>query len=178
MNARTVDGFIEQDARGVISSWSAESEPLFGWARGEAIGMHSSRLIPERNRARHNQVLEKTALALDSAMTPAQNEALQTIRSQAESLLTVVNNRREALDALQADGFELVLMDVQMPEMDGFEATAAIRDRERATGQRVRISAMTAHAMKGDKERRLAAGMYGYLSEPIDQRSLFAAVEE
>ena len=140
------------------------------------------------------------AFAPDRAMTPAQYEDLKTIRSQAESLIaednivnqrvaaglltrrghqvTVGNNRREALDALQADGFELVLMDVQMPEMDGFEATAAIRDRERATGQHVRIIAMTAHAMKGDKERCLAAGMDGYLSKPIDQRSLFAAVEE
>jgi PAS domain S-box-containing protein len=92
--------------------------------------------------------------------------------------VTVVNNGREALDALQAGGFELVLMDVQMPDMDGFEATAAIRDRERGTGQHVRIIAMTAHAMKGDKERCLAAGMDGYLSKPIDQRSLYAAVEQ
>ena len=69
-------------------------------------------------------------------------------------------------------------MDVQMPDMDGFEATAAIRERERATGRHVRIVAMTAHAMNGDKERCLAAGMDGYLSKPIDQRSLYAAVEE
>ena len=93
-------------------------------------------------------------------------------------LVTVVNNGREALDALQAGGFELVLMDVQMPDMDGFEATAAIRDRERATGRHVRILAMTAHAMKGDRERCLAAGMDGYLSKPIDQRALYLAVEE
>ena len=92
--------------------------------------------------------------------------------------VTVVNNGREAIAALQAGGYDLVLMDVQMPDMDGFEATAAIRARERATGQHVRIVAMTAHAMKGDKERCLAAGMDGYLSKPIDQRSLYAAVEE
>jgi PAS domain S-box-containing protein len=92
--------------------------------------------------------------------------------------VTVVSNGREAVAALQTGAFELVLMDVQMPDMDGFEATAAIRDWERATGRRVRIVAMTAHAMKGDKERCLAAGMDGYLSKPIDQRSLYAAVEE
>ena len=92
--------------------------------------------------------------------------------------VTVVGNGREALAALQAGAFELVLMDVQMPDMDGFEATAAIRDWERATGRHVRIVAMTAHAMKGDKERCLAAGMDGYLSKPIDQRSLYALVEE
>jgi PAS domain S-box-containing protein len=92
--------------------------------------------------------------------------------------VTVVSNGREALHALQGGAFELVLMDVQMPDMDGFEATAAIRDWERETGQHVRIVAMTAHAMTGDRERCLAAGMDGYLSKPIDQRSLYAVVEE
>jgi PAS domain S-box-containing protein len=58
MGARTVDGFIEQDARGVISGWSAESEQLFGWSRAEAIGMQSRRLIPERNRERHDKALQ------------------------------------------------------------------------------------------------------------------------
>jgi len=92
--------------------------------------------------------------------------------------VTVVNNGREAVDALQREKFDLVLMDVQMPEMDGFEATAAIRERERETGRRIRIVAMTAHAMTGDRERCLAAGMDGYLSKPIDQRSLFEVVEK
>jgi two-component system sensor histidine kinase/response regulator len=74
-----------------------------------------------------------------------------------------------------------VLMDVQMPEMSGLEATAAIRERERRAGGpggHVRIVAMTAHAMTGDRERCLAAGMDGYLSKPIDRRTLFAVVEK
>ena len=78
----------------------------------------------------------------------------------------------------QGGAFELMLMDVQMPDMDEFEATAAIRDWERASGQHVPIVAMTAHAMPGDNERCLAAGMDGYLSKPIEQRSLYAVVEE
>jgi CheY-like chemotaxis protein len=92
-------------------------------------------------------------------------------------LVTVVGNGRAAVDAVAHGEFDVVLMDVQMPEMDGFEATAAIRERERDTGRRVRIVAMTAHAMSGDRERCLAAGMDGYLSKPIDQRTLYEAVE-
>jgi PAS domain S-box-containing protein len=92
--------------------------------------------------------------------------------------VTVVGNGREAVDAVRRDVFDLVLMDVQMPEMDGFEATAAIRQGEQETGRRVRIIAMTAHAMIGDRERCLAAGMDGYLSKPIDQRTLYDLIEQ
>ena len=91
--------------------------------------------------------------------------------------VTVVSNGREALDALRGGSFDIVLMDVQMPDMDGFEATAAIRRLEHERGSRVRIVAMTAHAMTGDRERCLAAGMDGYLAKPIDQRALYDAVE-
>jgi CheY-like chemotaxis protein/HPt (histidine-containing phosphotransfer) domain-containing protein len=91
--------------------------------------------------------------------------------------VTVVNNGREALAALERDAFDLVLMDVQMPEMGGLAATAAIRRGERETGGHLRIVAMTAHVMTGDRELCSAAGMDGYLSKPIDPRLLFAVVE-
>ncbi len=87
---------------------------------------------------------------------------------------------REVLETLKRSpdgGFDLILMDVQMPEMDGLEATAAIREKEASTGAHLPIIAMTAHALKGDRERCLAAGMDGYLSKPIDPEDLFAAVE-
>jgi len=91
--------------------------------------------------------------------------------------VTVANNGSEALAALERDTFDVVLMDVQMPEMGGFEATEQIRRREQDSGAHQRIVAMTAHAMTGDRERCIAAGMDDYLSKPIDPRTLFALVE-
>jgi CheY-like chemotaxis protein len=81
-------------------------------------------------------------------------------------------NGREVLEMLSGRSFDLVLMDVQMPEMDGLQATAAIRKRERKTGRRQKIIALTANAMKGDEQRCLAAGMDGYLSKPIEVHRL------
>jgi PAS domain S-box-containing protein len=81
--------------------------------------------------------------------------------------VTVTANGLEAIDALANRNFDLVLMDIQMPEMDGFEATAEIRKREELDGTHMPIIALTANAMKGDRERCLAAGMDGYLSKPI-----------
>ncbi len=89
----------------------------------------------------------------------------------------IVSNGREALDALEKQTFDLMLVDVQMPEMDGFEATAAIREKEKNTGLHLPIIAMTAHAMKGDQERCLSAGMDDYVSKPIQPEVLFKAVE-
>jgi two-component system, sensor histidine kinase and response regulator len=89
----------------------------------------------------------------------------------------VAENGREALSAMGQHKFDLVLMDVQMPEMGGLEATRAIRENEKATGQHVPIIAMTAHAMQGDRERCLEAGMDGYLSKPLDPKIFEQTVE-
>jgi signal transduction histidine kinase/CheY-like chemotaxis protein/ligand-binding sensor domain-containing protein/HPt (histidine-containing phosphotransfer) domain-containing protein len=90
----------------------------------------------------------------------------------------VAGDGRQALAALAEEAFDLVLMDVQMPEMDGLEATAILREQERDTGRRVPVIALTAHAMKGDRERCLQAGMDGYLSKPFNSRQLQEAIAD
>ena len=90
--------------------------------------------------------------------------------------VTVVGNGREAVAAAQSGKFDLIAMDVQMPEMDGLEATTQIRSWERTAGTHIPIIAMTAHAMKGDRERCLEAGMDGYTSKPIRIRELDLAI--
>ena len=92
--------------------------------------------------------------------------------------VTVVGDGQAALAALEQDSFDIVLMDVQMPTMDGFEATAKIRERERTSGQHIPIVAMTAHALKGDEERCLAAGMDAYISKPIRREELYSIIED
>jgi len=91
-------------------------------------------------------------------------------------VVLVVKNGKDAVAAVETFQFDVVLMDVQMPDMDGLEATAAIRAQERKTGVHVPIIAMTAHAMKGDEERCLAAGMDAYVSKPIHAATLCAAI--
>ncbi len=89
----------------------------------------------------------------------------------------LVENGRLAVEALAEDDFDVVLMDMQMPEMDGYEATAAVREMEKTSGSHQRIIAMTAHAMAGDRERCLEAGVDGYISKPIHQRELLILLE-
>jgi two-component system sensor histidine kinase/response regulator len=92
--------------------------------------------------------------------------------------VTVANNGHEALAALDKEPFDLVLMDVQMPEMDGYQATAVVRERESRLGGHLPIVAMTAHAMKGDREECLAAGMDGYVAKPIRRAELQKVIQE
>src|ERR1700676_3222433 len=92
--------------------------------------------------------------------------------------VVVAGNGREALDALAKDTFDLVFMDVQMPEVDGFEATTGIRKREEGTGRHQAVIALTAHAMKEDRERCLAGGMDDYLTKPIGPRELDEVLEK
>jgi CheY-like chemotaxis protein/HPt (histidine-containing phosphotransfer) domain-containing protein len=104
-----------------------------------------------------------------------QRVAIRVLEKMGHSVL-VANNGKEALSLLAAQPIDLVLMDIQMPEMDGLTATRKIREQEKQTGSHVAIIAMTAHAMKGDRERCLEGGMNGYVSKPIDRKELEQAI--
>jgi CheY-like chemotaxis protein len=114
-------------------------------------------------------------LAEDNAVN--QRVALRFIEKWGHDVVIVANGK-EALDAVKERPFDLVLMDVQMPEMGGFEATRAIRAREKHTGGHLPIVAMTAHAMKGDRERCLEAGMDAYVSKPVQAEELAQVIGE
>jgi PAS domain S-box-containing protein len=138
-----------------------EEEPAGLGALAEAVGPGARRL--DVLLVEDNLVNQKVAVAF-----------LEKLGHQA----TITANGREALSVFERQDFDLILMDIQMPEMDGFEATAAIREREsRRGGRRVPIVAMTAYAMKGDMERCLRAGMDDYLTKPLDLGRLQATLE-
>jgi signal transduction histidine kinase/ligand-binding sensor domain-containing protein/CheY-like chemotaxis protein len=131
-------------------------------ARGEAR--------PERRAVRGLRVL----LAEDNAIN--QRLTLRLLEKRGH-MVVAAGDGVEALEALDRDVFDLVLMDVQMPRMDGFQVTGIIRDREKLTGLHLPIFAMTANVMKGDQERCLSAGMDGYIPKPISPKNLIAVVE-
>ncbi len=91
--------------------------------------------------------------------------------------VVVAGNGRAAVETLETELFHLVLMDIPMPGMEGFEATAAIREAEKITGKHIPIVAMTAHALKGDQDRCIVASMDGYVSKPTRSMELFALME-
>jgi CheY-like chemotaxis protein/HPt (histidine-containing phosphotransfer) domain-containing protein len=107
------------------------------------------------------------------------NQSLATrVLEKSGHTVVVVNNGREALATLARKSFDLILMDIQMPDIDGFEATQAIRTREQVEGGHIPIVAMTAYAMPGDRERCLALGMDGYVAKPFHALALFEAIHQ
>jgi CheY-like chemotaxis protein len=108
---------------------------------------------------------------------PVNRTLVTAILAKRGHVTVTVGNGLEAVAAARTDVFDVILMDVQMPEMDGLEATAAIRKIEEGTGAHVPIVALTAHAMKGDREICMAAGMDEYLTKPINATELFALLD-
>ena len=123
--------------------------------------------------SRKERRLLRILLAEDNVVN--QRLAMRMLEKQGH-MVVVARDGVTALAALERARFDVVLMDVQMPLMDGIDATAAIRKEERATGQHIPIIAMTAHAMSGDRQRFLASGMDGYVSKPVHSKELLAAI--
>jgi two-component system, sensor histidine kinase and response regulator len=131
------------------------------------------RLITRHSLQRSTQQLH-ILLVEDNAVN---RELTTRILSKRGHIVTVAINGKLALEALEGQAFDLILMDVQMPKMDGLQATAAIRKLECSTGTHIPIIAMTAHAMKGDRERCLQAGMDAYVSKPVQADELLKLAE-
>jgi PAS domain S-box-containing protein len=128
---------------------------------------------PARSLAGTDQPRLHILLAEDNAVN--QKLAVRMLEKRGHTLV-VAGTGKEALAAWRRERFDLILMDVQMPEMDGFEVTAAIRQAERLTGVHIPIVAMTAHAMSGDRQRCLEAGMDGYIPKPIQAQTVFEVI--
>jgi len=116
----------------------------------------------------------KVLVAEDNVTNQKLVEALLTQRGH---VVTTVPNGRQAIDRATQEPFDVILMDVQMPEVSGLEATTAIREHERGTSRRTPILALTASAMAGDREECLAAGMDAYVSKPLRPEELFATID-
>jgi PAS domain S-box-containing protein len=128
-----------------------------------------------RHSLRENRYRLHILLAEDNAVN--QMVALRLLEKHGHTVVVAANGK-ETLEALENETFDLILMDVQMPEMNGLEATLTIREKEKTTGQHIPIVAMTAHAMKGDEERFLASGMDSYLTKPFRTEKLLALLDE
>jgi CheY-like chemotaxis protein len=145
------------------------------------LGMPSDgqdlRHVVTRHSLRENRPKLRILLAEDNRVN--QLVASRLLQKSGHTVV-VARTGKEALAALDeagSGGFDLVLMDVQMPDMDGFETTGIVREREKASGFHLPIIAMTAHSMKGDAERCLAAGMDGYTSKPIQVEEVLATID-
>lgn len=136
------------------------------YARGLAVPLVTRYSLPDKV-----SLFKSLRILLAEDNRVNQKIALRLLEKRGHHLVLAVNGK-EALEALAQASFDLVLMDVHMPDMDGIEATIAIREKEKSTGLHQPVVAMTALAMKGDRERCLAAGMDGYLSKPIDLQQL------
>jgi CheY-like chemotaxis protein len=134
----------------------------------------STSLVTRHSVAEHKKQGLRILLAEDN---PINQKLAVVLLQKAGYSVDAVENGAQALERVQSNPYNVVLMDVQMPEMDGLEATHRIREMERGTGQHVPIIAMTAHAMQGDRERCLESGMDDYVSKPLEPKVLFNVLE-
>ena len=152
------------------SELSQALQLALGGERNQEAGL----ALITRHSLRERRVSGVILLAEDN---PVNQKLALTLLAKRGYTVRVAGNGREAVRVWQQGGCDLILMDVQMPEMDGLEATALIR-RQQQPGRHIPIIAMTAHAMTGDRERCLRAGMDGYISKPVQSQLLFDAIED
>lgn len=155
---------------GVDSTRTIGSTFWFTWPVVNPAELYMGELPPDF----FSQVRDRSMILRGANVLLADDEHInasitKAFLEQAGLNVTVVGNGREAVNAIEKSDFQLILMDVQMPEMDGIEATVHIRKKERKTGSNTPIIALTAHAMHGDRERCLQAGMDDYLAKPLDK---------
>ncbi len=161
---------------GMVSAVPPEMPAVQPQYRKDASGKAIANISNDLHRGDPRHAL-RILLAEDNPVN--QQLAIRLLEKRGHRVVAA-NNGREALDLLgkaAPSGYDMALMDIQMPEMDGFEATAAIRDKEKSTGEHLPIIAITAHAMKGDRERCIQAGMDSYVSKPFTVEELIAAIE-
>jgi CheY-like chemotaxis protein/HPt (histidine-containing phosphotransfer) domain-containing protein len=160
-----------------IKADELQSEMIAAFKGAMQNGQTSSRAKPETVDQAAGPTGQRSLRILLAEDNPVNQRVASYLLQKVGHSVKPVGNGREAIAALERENFDLVLMDVQMPEMDGFEATQAIRNSEAKTGRHVPIIAMTAHAMKGDRERCLQAGMDDYVSKPINKEDLSRAIQ-
>jgi PAS domain S-box-containing protein len=141
---------------------------------GTAVRVPAKTPVVTRHSLRENRRGLRILVAEDNIVNQRLTEHLLRARGHH---VTIANNGREALELLEKQAFDLALVDVQMPEMDGLQLTATIREKEKNTAAHLPIIAMTAYAMKGDRERCLEAGMDNYVSKPINSAQLFETID-
>jgi CheY-like chemotaxis protein len=162
-----IAGYLTKPVRRV--ELKAAIRATLGRAPGDLKALPLLTRHTQRERHRSLRIL----LAEDNPVN--QKLAVRLLEKEGHTVV-VADNGRRALEALEGADVDLVILDVQMPEMDGYEAATSIRKGEETTLRHVPILAMTAHAMKGDQEKCLAAGMDGYLSKPIRPDDLRQAI--
>jgi signal transduction histidine kinase/ActR/RegA family two-component response regulator len=166
-----------------VKSETGRGSTFYFTAQFERVAGHVEARHPEEvtHLARSSKLTDRVdrpchvLLAEDNPVN--QELALELLRMRGHSV-RIASNGNEVLSALERESFDIILMDVQMPDMDGFQATAAIRSREKKSGEHIPIIAITGYAMKGDRQRCLDAGMDGYICKPIRSKELFEVVEQ